>query len=170
MPGKPFCELFATAILVPPIANRAATDEMRNDIDSPGSRRRRHPPLIRAFAGAELPRDLHLRISYRQVVPTNRDAFEGGQLPLHPFCFLSHPRRPNCEVVTDVKGGRERLYLRVLRKVTPGTELTIDYGEGIHESPFGEEWEYWSRPFPNWNGSKKTADEYMKHIDRLFDQ
>lgn len=87
-----------------------------------------------AFAGAELPRDLHLRILYRQVVPTNRDAFEGGLLPLQPFCFLNHSRRPNCEVVTDVLGGRERLYLRVLRKVTPGTELTIDYGEEYWEA------------------------------------
>jgi SET domain-containing protein len=82
-----------------------------------------------AFAGAELPRDLHVRIPYRLVDRAHRNAFEGGLLPLQPFCFLNHADRPNCEVVTDLNGGRERLYLRVLRRVTPGTELTIDYGE-----------------------------------------
>ena len=41
----------------------------------------------------------------------------------------------------------------------------------IHESgPFGVDWQYWSRPFPNWNESKKSVDVYMEHIDRLFDQ
>jgi hypothetical protein len=41
---------------------------------------------------------------------------------------------------------------------------------GIHDSPFGPEWEYWSRPFPNWNESSKTVEIYMEHIHRLFDQ
>ena len=42
---------------------------------------------------------------------------------------------------------------------------------GIQASQqFGEGWQYWSRPFPNWNGSGRTAKVYMEHIDRLFDQ
>jgi hypothetical protein len=40
----------------------------------------------------------------------------------------------------------------------------------IHDSPFGPEWEYWSRPFPDWNKSQRTVMVYMEHIDRLFDQ
>jgi hypothetical protein len=40
----------------------------------------------------------------------------------------------------------------------------------VHESPFGGEWEYWSRPYPDWNVSDRTARAYMEHIDRLFDQ
>jgi len=35
---------------------------------------------------------------------------------------------------------------------------------------FGAGWQYWSRPFPNWNGSGRTGKVYMEHIDRLFDQ
>lgn len=42
---------------------------------------------------------------------------------------------------------------------------------GIHESSqFGADWEYWSRPFPDWNTSPKTAEAFMQHIERLFDQ
>lgn len=46
---------------------------------------------------------------------------------------------------------------------------------GIHEThsqPFavtGEEWEYWSRPFPNWKDSKKTVATYLSHIWNLWD-
>lgn len=82
-----------------------------------------------AFAGADLPRDLHVRIPYRRVTPNIRDAFEGGLLPQKPFCFLNHSQRPNCEIVADMGGGRERVYLRLLRKVPRGKELTIHYGE-----------------------------------------
>lgn len=46
-----------------------------------------------------------------------------------------------------------------------------EHPEGrVHESPFGAEWEYWSRPYPNWNESGRTAKAYMEHVDRLFDQ
>ena len=42
---------------------------------------------------------------------------------------------------------------------------------GIHESEkFGSEWQYWSRPFEDWNKGEKTAKRYMEHIRRLFDQ
>lgn len=40
---------------------------------------------------------------------------------------------------------------------------------GIHASNFGEDWEYWSRPFPNWAGTNRTASAYMRHIRHLFD-
>ena len=41
----------------------------------------------------------------------------------------------------------------------------------IHESQqFGPEWEYWSRPYPNWNATDRTAKSYMAHIRQLFDQ
>lgn len=42
-----------------------------------------------------------------------------------------------------------------------------------HAKPFeagaGGEWQYWSRPFPNWNGAKKTVASYMAHIWRLWE-
>jgi hypothetical protein len=42
---------------------------------------------------------------------------------------------------------------------------------GIHASDhFGADWQYWSRPFADWNKTERTAKLYMEHIDRLFDQ
>jgi hypothetical protein len=41
----------------------------------------------------------------------------------------------------------------------------------IHESKqFGPEFEYWSRPYPDWAGTGRTVKSYMAHIRRLFDQ
>ncbi len=40
---------------------------------------------------------------------------------------------------------------------------------GIHASSFGNEWQYWSRPFPNWSATNRTARVYMAHIRHLFD-
>jgi hypothetical protein len=39
----------------------------------------------------------------------------------------------------------------------------------IFEEGAGGEWQYWSRSFPTWAQSKKTAAAYMSHIYRLWD-
>ena len=39
----------------------------------------------------------------------------------------------------------------------------------IHASDFGSEWQYWSRPYPEWASSKRTVAAYMSHIWRLWD-
>jgi hypothetical protein len=40
---------------------------------------------------------------------------------------------------------------------------------GVHPAPhLGEEWEYWSRPFPGWQQTDRTARAYMAHIRCLF--
>jgi hypothetical protein len=39
----------------------------------------------------------------------------------------------------------------------------------VHPSdPFGDGWEYWSRPYPSWGATDKTVKTYMKHIVQLF--
>ena len=38
----------------------------------------------------------------------------------------------------------------------------------IHDSPLGSDWEYWSRPFTEWNKTDKTAKVYMGHIKNLL--
>ncbi len=44
-------------------------------------------------------------------------------------------------------------------------------GGAVHDAPdFGAVWEYWSRPFPNWAGTDRTAATYMAHVRRLFQQ
>lgn len=40
---------------------------------------------------------------------------------------------------------------------------------GVHKSPLGDNWQYWSRPFPKWNESGKTVKIYMGHIKHLLD-
>ena len=40
---------------------------------------------------------------------------------------------------------------------------------GVHESQFGPEWQYWSRPIEHWNQTRRNAADYMAHIRRLFD-
>lgn len=41
---------------------------------------------------------------------------------------------------------------------------------GIHESnQFGPEWEYWSRPFPDWGRTDHTVRTYIAFVRRLFE-
>jgi hypothetical protein len=55
-----------------------------------------------------------------------------------------------------------------LSQTNPGTHPS----DGIHASPLGGEWQYWSRPFPNppgWASTDRSAKAYMRHINHLFD-
>ena len=48
------------------------------------------------------------------------------------------------------------------------TQEPHPYG-GIHGSPLGPEWQYWSRPFEGWKEGERSARRYMAHIHALFD-
>ncbi len=39
---------------------------------------------------------------------------------------------------------------------------------GIHSSPFGDGFQYWSRPFKDWPRTTRTARDYMAFIRQLF--
>jgi hypothetical protein len=40
---------------------------------------------------------------------------------------------------------------------------------GVHPADhLGPEWEYWSRPFPGWPQTDRSARAYMAHIRNLF--
>lgn len=39
----------------------------------------------------------------------------------------------------------------------------------IHASQFGDDWEYWSRPYPEWQHTDRSVKSYMAHIRHLFD-
>lgn len=42
---------------------------------------------------------------------------------------------------------------------------------GVHNSAFGPEWQYWSRPFRpdiGWSATDRTVKTYMKFIDNLW--
>jgi hypothetical protein len=41
---------------------------------------------------------------------------------------------------------------------------------GVHDnSPFGADWQYWSRPMHHWANTKRTARDVMAHVRHLFD-
>lgn len=40
---------------------------------------------------------------------------------------------------------------------------------GVYDSPFGQDWHYWSRPIPNWNSTKRTVKDVLAHVRHLFD-
>jgi hypothetical protein len=40
---------------------------------------------------------------------------------------------------------------------------------GVHESsPFGAEWQYWSRPMAHWSNTERTVADVMRHVRGLF--
>lgn len=49
------------------------------------------------------------------------------------------------------------------------TNTNIHPAGGVHTSPFGPEWEYWSRPFPDWHTTDRSVRTYLSHIRHLFD-
>jgi hypothetical protein len=53
--------------------------------------------------------------------------------------------------------------------VRPICQPGIHPAGAIHPSDFGNDWQYWSRPFPNWATSKRTVAAYMSHIWQLWD-
>lgn len=42
-------------------------------------------------------------------------------------------------------------------------------GGNVHNSSLGQEWEYWSRPVPNW-AADRSVGGYLRHIRTLFSQ
>jgi hypothetical protein len=55
-----------------------------------------------------------------------------------------------------------------LHPLHPGNDIPAPFG-GVHESPdFGPDWQYWSRPFREWQSGKYSAREYMAFIRKLF--
>lgn len=39
----------------------------------------------------------------------------------------------------------------------------------VHDSPFGSDWQYWSRPFQKWAQTDKKVRDYMRYIRHLFE-
>ena len=50
----------------------------------------------------------------------------------------------------------------------PSNDLPHPAG-GVHESPFGPDWQYWSRPLSHWARTDRTVRAVMAHVRRLFD-
>jgi hypothetical protein len=55
-----------------------------------------------------------------------------------------------------------------LHALHPGNDLPHPFG-GVHNSPLGVDWQYWSRPFNEWAGTDKTVKTYLTHIKHLLE-
>lgn len=49
-----------------------------------------------------------------------------------------------------------------------GLEGWVEPPNNVNGSPFGGEWRYWSRPFPDWNRSDRKVKTYMAHIRNIL--
>jgi hypothetical protein len=53
----------------------------------------------------------------------------------------------------------------------PGPHISPRLGHpdgNVHASPLGDDWEYWSRPFPGWADTDRTFRTYMAHVRALL--
>jgi len=95
------------------------------------------------------------RVTFAYVVPTGRFADRAIEFGFHvPQDFpLTPPSGPHVtpQLLPITNGG--------------GTHPN----GGVHTSPFGEQWEYWSRPLSHWPATKRTVKDVMAHIRHLFD-
>ena len=53
-------------------------------------------------------------------------------------------------------------------RILPMNPGAASHPEKTADSPYGPEWQYWSRPFPGWKGRESVAT-YLAFIDRLFE-
>lgn len=54
-----------------------------------------------------------------------------------------------------------------LLPIHPGSDLSHPAG-GVNTSPFGQDWQYWSRPFHQWPDTDRSVRTYMAFIRHLF--
>jgi hypothetical protein len=54
----------------------------------------------------------------------------------------------------------------------PHVRPALGHPDGhVQPSPgLGADWQYWSRPFPSWPSTNRTASDYMAHVRLLFSQ
>ena len=55
-----------------------------------------------------------------------------------------------------------------LLPIHPQNDIPHPFG-GVHNSPLGVDWQYWSRPFNEWAGTDKTVKTYLTHIKHLLE-
>jgi SET domain-containing protein len=92
------------------------------------ARRYRRGEIVGDVCGTIVPDDTAERHGSRYCMELG----EGRALePEPPFCFVNHSCEPNCEIYYDEPPSAneppDRLWLRTLRVIDCGEELTIDY-------------------------------------------
>jgi hypothetical protein len=56
----------------------------------------------------------------------------------------------------------------VMPRILPINEGAPNHPDRVAQSPFGDAWEYWSRPFIGWKGTEGVG-RYLAFLDYLFD-
>ncbi len=95
------------------------------------------------------------RLAFRYTVPVGR--FRGQEIWLGLVVADDFPLTPPSGPHVSPR----------LLPLHPGNDLPHPQG-GVHESPFGPEWQYWSRPFHPWPKTDRTVVAYLGHIRDLF--
>lgn len=54
-------------------------------------------------------------------------------------------------------------------RLLPLNSAVPKHPERAAESSFGDQWEYWSRPFQEWPKTNRTAKDYMRYMRHLFE-
>ena len=96
------------------------------------------------------------RICFEYVIPVGKFAGQSVKLGLEV----------NGDFPANPPGG-----LHVSPHLLPmNTSSNVHPAGGIHPSKrFGPEWQYWSRPCPDWSKTDRTVRAYMAHIRHLFE-
>lgn len=53
-------------------------------------------------------------------------------------------------------------------RILPINATATEHPHKVVDSPFGGDWEYWSRPYSNWGKDGRTVNAYYAFLRRLF--
>jgi len=101
------------------------------------------------FAVDEQPND---RISFTYIVGHGR--FEGREVRLGFHVPPDFPRTPPSGP-------------HISPRLLPLNPNAAAHPDRVHESDFGQDWEYLSRPYQAWTG-KRTVAQYLAYIEKLL--
>jgi len=94
------------------------------------------------------------RTSFPYPIPCG--PFAGEQVRLGVEVPADFPRTP--------PGG-----IHLSPRVLPINSQAPSHPERVHESPFGADWEYWSRPMAQfWTKTDRSVKAYMDYVASLF--
>lgn len=57
---------------------------------------------------------------------------------------------------------------QVSPRIFPNQSGGVHPTGGIHDSPLGAEWHYWSRPMPHWVQTNRKVRDVLEHLKKLF--
>jgi len=83
--------------------------------------------LIIEYTGERIDDAESERRGGRYLFEVKKNLVIDGSHPSHTARYINHACNPNAEAEHEVT--EDRVYIRALRKIRPGEEITIDYGE-----------------------------------------